>query len=68
MLQRHEIEGLRRSAAMAPLAPAAVSQLIECCEQMAREREQIAAVLDRLPTSWASVRDALNRLHTILSE
>lgn len=66
MLQRQEIEGLRRSAAMAPLSSDAVRQLLECCDQMAREREQIAAVLERLPTSWASVRDALNRLQGII--
>ena len=51
---------------MAPLSPDAVRQLIECCEQMALEREQILAVLERLPTSWASARDALNRLQGIV--
>ena len=67
MLHRQEIEQLRRSAVMAPLSPAAVTQLLESCEQMAREREQITAVLAKLPTSWASVRDALNRLQGIVN-
>jgi hypothetical protein len=69
MLSRTEIEGLRRSAAMAPLSPDAVTQVLQACEQMAREREQIQLILkSQLPPSWGAVRDALRRLSTIVAE
>ncbi|HEY5422497.1 MAG TPA: hypothetical protein VIK05_03445 [Ilumatobacteraceae bacterium] len=69
MLSRTEIEGLRRSAAMAPLSPDAVTQVLQACEQMAREREQIQLILkSQLPPSWGAVRDALRRLSTIVGE
>ena len=67
MLERHEIEGMRRSAAMAPLSPDAVAKLLESCDQLARQREQILAVLDGLPESWSNVRSALNELHKIIA-
>jgi len=69
MMSRTEIEGLRRSAAMAPLSPDTVTQLLEACEQMAREREQIQLIVtSQLPPSWGAVRDALRRLSTIVAE
>jgi hypothetical protein len=69
MLSRTEIEGLRRSAAMAPLSADAVTQVLQACEQMAREREQIQLILkSQLPPNWSAVRDALRRLSTIVGE
>ena len=67
MLSVHEIESLRRSQAMAPLSPSDVTELIETCQRLARERQQIATVLADLPTSVAALRVALNRLHAIVS-
>ena len=66
MLAPHDIESLRRSHAMAPLAPSQVVQLLETCQQMASERAEIVAVLEQLPDSFAEVRAALNQLHGIL--
>jgi len=69
MLSRTEIEGLRRSAAMAPLSADAVTQVLQACEQMAREREQIQLILkSQLPPNWSAGRDALRRLSTIVGE
>ena len=69
VLSRTEIEGLRRSAAMAPLSADAVTQVLQACEQMAREREQIQLILkSQLPPNWSAVRDALRRLSTIVGE
>lgn len=67
MLASHEIESLRRSHAMAPLSPTQVSQLIDTCAQLSRQREQVATVLARLPESFADLRAALNELHRIVS-
>jgi len=54
---------------MAPLSPDAVTQVLQACEQMAREREQIQLILkSQLPPSWGAVRDALRRLSTIVGE
>ncbi len=61
-----EIEGLRRSAAMAPLSPVQVIAVLEECARMARERQQIAQALADLPESVAALRAALNRLHRIV--
>jgi hypothetical protein len=67
MLDRHEIEGLRRSAAMAPLSPSAIVELLDSCDQLVRQREQILTVLDDLAQSWTTVRSALNELHKIVA-
>jgi hypothetical protein len=67
MLDRHEIEGLRRSAAMAPLSPTAIVELLDSCDQLVRQREQILTVLDDLAQSWTTVRSALNELHKIVA-
>jgi hypothetical protein len=68
VLAVHEIESLRRSHAMAPLSPSAVADLIESSALMARERAEMIAVLEQLPTSFAAVRSALNALQRILRE
>jgi hypothetical protein len=66
MLTSHEVESLRRSQAMAPLSPQHVHQLLDACQQMAREREAIVQVLAELPDSFTDVRKALNELHRIV--
>jgi hypothetical protein len=67
MLELHEIESLRRSQAMAPLSTGHVHQLLEACDQMAREREAVLEILAGLPDSFGEVRNALNELHRILA-
>jgi ABC-type hemin transport system ATPase subunit len=62
-----KIESLRRSHAMAPLSPAHVLELLETCQQLARQRAEIAAVLADLPDSVAALRTALNRLHRLVA-
>jgi hypothetical protein len=66
MLRAHDIEGLRRSNAMAPLSQSHVSELIESCAAMAREREQIRNVLAELSSPFGDVRKALNEMQRIL--
>ena len=66
MLALHEIESMRRSHAMAPLSPAAVVELLETCQRLARERQEIVSVLADLPESVAALRHALNRLHRLV--
>lgn len=61
-----DIESRRRSAAMAALSPSAIAELLETCEQYARERAEIAAILANLPESVAALRGALNQLHQLV--
>ncbi|WP_162941852.1 hypothetical protein [Desertimonas flava] len=66
MLAPHEIESLRRSAAMAPLKPSDLDRLFTAAAEMAAERAAIAKVLDELPASFGAVRAALNELKRIV--
>jgi len=66
VLSVHEIESLRRSHAMAPLSASHVSELLESCASLARERQAIVGVLVGLPESFSEVRRALNDLQRIL--
>ena len=67
MLAVHEIESLRRSAAMAPLAPSHVLELLDTADRLARERAAIAEVLNNLPATVNELRAALNRLAAIIA-
>lgn len=67
MLSVEEIEQLRRSQAMGGLTKSVVDELLASAAQMARERREIAEVLNSLPASFTAVREALNRLSTIVS-
>jgi hypothetical protein len=66
MLTLHDVEGSRRSAAMAPLSRDETVRLLDTCTQLLRERSQIAEVLGRLPASFGDVREALNELQRIV--
>ena len=66
MLSEHEIEGMRRSNVMGGLSRDVVAELLDCAVQMARERRQIAELLNGLPTSITAVREALNALQRII--
>ncbi len=66
MITLSELESLRRSQAMAPLSGSQVSALIDACDALLREREQITAIVGTLPNSFTAVRKALNDLHRLL--
>jgi hypothetical protein len=68
MLSKHEIEGLRRSNAMAPLSQSHVAELIESCVAMAVEREAVRTVLAELSPPFGDVRKALNDLQRIVTD
>ena len=61
-----ELEITRRSAAMAPLSPPAVNQLLEEMQQLLVERERIGAIVADLPPTMGSLRESLNELHRML--
>ncbi len=65
-MSSHELEGIRRSAAMAPLSKDETERLIAACGQLIRERVQIAALLADLPPSFSAVRAALNELQRLI--
>jgi hypothetical protein len=67
MLTLNDVEGIRRSAAMAPLSSAEAFRVLEACDQLLRERTRIAALLADLPASWGRVRTVLNELQTIVA-
>ncbi len=62
-----ELEITRRSAAMAPLSQAAVTQLLEELRLLLVERQQIGAIVADLPPTMGSLRESLNELHRVLS-
>jgi hypothetical protein len=68
VLSVHELENMRRSAAMSSLSIDDQRRLLDECAQMAQERVRIAAVLAELPTSWRNVRAALNELRRLVGE
>ena len=61
----HELEGYRRSAAMAPLSPDAVQRILDYLGRLVAEREQITAILAALPASFGAVRQTLNELQRL---
>ena len=67
MLSKHDLEALRRSHAMAPLAPSQVSELLDTCARLICEHEAAVAVVRDLPPTFSALRAALNTLHRILS-
>ena len=62
-----ELEITRRSAAMAPLSPTAVNQLLADMQQLLLERERITAIVANLPPTMGSLRESLNELHRVVS-
>jgi hypothetical protein len=67
VLTIHDVESIRRSAAMAPMSQDEAFRVLEACDQLLRERARIAGVLAELPSSWAEVRRSLNELQAIVS-
>ena len=62
MLSPESIEGYQRSAAMAPLPPDAVAEILETAAELARRQREIAKALHALHSRWPAVRGALNEL------
>ena len=62
-----ELEITRRSAAMAPLSPTAVNQLLADMQRLLLERERITAIVANLPPTMGSLRESLNELHRVLT-
>jgi hypothetical protein len=55
-------EGLRRSAACAPLSREGVTELLGITATLIEERRRIRRLLRQLPENFAEVRKALNEL------
>ena len=68
MLTVNDVEGIRRSAAMAPLSSDEAFRVLETCDQLLRERDRIAAALADLPASFRQVRRVLNELQAIVGQ
>src|SRR5258706_14256829 len=58
----HDVESIRRSAAMAPLSQDEAFRVLEACDQLLRERARVAGGLADLPSSMAEVRWSVNVL------
>jgi hypothetical protein len=65
-MQRSELEILKRSAAMAPLAPAHVDRLIGELDRLLEEREVLREIVDGLSPSFGDVRTSLNAIAKML--
>jgi hypothetical protein len=61
-LNKHEIESLIRSAAMAPLQQDTVRRILEDHRQLLDERAALETILKRFLPAWGEVRAALNEL------
>jgi hypothetical protein len=60
---RVELESMRRSAAIGNgLTPTDQQALLDMCDRLLAEREEIRRVLDDLGPAWTDARVALNRL------
>jgi hypothetical protein len=61
-LTRGEFEGIRRSAAMAPLDHQQVVRLLDAYGEVLAERERTRATLKRLREPWGEMRAVVNAL------
>ena len=68
MLTTHDIEGLRRSAAMAPLSQNETLRVLDETDRLVRERAEIARLLADLPKSFGAVRSTLNELQKMVAD
>jgi len=58
----HEIPTLLRSAAMAPLSPQTVRDVLEAYRDLLREHDELRALLSRLSPAWIELRNVVNEL------
>jgi hypothetical protein len=61
-MKAHEIEGMLRSMAMAPLSPDSVRRVLEAHRELLAERAALEALLRRLLPAWKECREVLNEL------
>ena len=65
-LKGYEIEGMARSAAMAPLSTASVTRLLESHAELSKDWSEVEGLLQRLGPAWAELRSLLNELNAVL--
>jgi hypothetical protein len=65
-LTAHEVEGLARSMAMAPLSGDSVARLLKSHGALSRDWKEVEDLLVRLAPAWAEVRSILNELNRVL--
>ncbi len=65
-LTAHEVEGLARSMAMAPLSGESVGRLMKSHAALSRDWSEVEELLVRLAPAWAEVRSILNELNRVL--
>lgn len=65
--RRHELETIRRSAAMAPLSADTVRQLIDGYAELLAEHEKTAALLSWLGRAWIELRKVLDEMSVRLA-
>jgi hypothetical protein len=59
---QERFEGLRRSAACAPLSREGVTELLGITATLIEERKRVRRLLRQLPENFAELRKALNEL------
>ena len=65
-MKGYEIEGMTRSAAMAPLSPTSVARLLESHAALSKDWAEVEGLLQRLGPAWAELRSLLNELNGVL--
>lgn len=65
-LAPHDMQTLIRSAAMAPLSPDTVRQVLDEHYHLLAERAELEMLLRRLTPAWAEVRAVLNELAKLI--
>jgi len=65
-LKELEIEGMRRSAAMAPLPAQRVTQLLESHTSVSHDWAEVESLLRRSGPAWAELRSILHELNAVM--
>jgi hypothetical protein len=65
-LKEYEVEGVRRSAAMAPLPAQRVTELLESHGELSHDWAEVEGLLQRLGPAWAQLRSILNELNAVV--
>lgn len=65
-MKDYEIEGMARSAAMAPLPAQRVTELVESHVGLSQDWAEVEGLLQRLGPAWAELRSLLNELNGVL--
>jgi hypothetical protein len=65
-LNEHEVEGMRRSAAMAALPAQRIAELLESHTGLSHDWAEVEGLLRRLGPAWAELRSILNELNGLM--